>query len=151
MDHVLAMIAVGLLACRAGGHWRWQLPVVFLVSMLLGGLATGFSLPGVEHGIALSVLVLGLCVAIAKVPDSRVVVSLVAVSAFFHGYAHAAEMSAGVSLSQYAAGFLLSTALLLAAGGIAGEMLEKLSRSRAVRYAGGGIVAAGLLLIVASI
>lgn len=71
---------------------------------------------------------------------------LVALFAFFHGHAHAAEMLGHGSFAPYAAGFLLTTAALLAAGLAGGVALEKISRTQAVRFAGGAIAAAGLLM-----
>ncbi|WP_437193380.1 HupE/UreJ family protein [Planctomicrobium sp. SH527] len=149
VDHVLAMVAVGLLAFRAGGNRRWLLPMAFLGSMLLGGMASGLPLPGVEFGIAASVLVLGLLVAMTRVAPPQVAIGLVMVFALFHGHAHTAEMMAGMSLPLYAVGFLLSTTLLLATGVAAGVALEKLNGARVVRFAGGTIAVAGLMLVVA--
>jgi len=147
-DHLLAIVAVGLLAARIGGRTMWILPGVFLGSMLLGGVAAsmGVSLPGVEFGILASVLVLGSLVAAARVAPQRVAIVLVTLFAFFHGHAHAAEMLTSGSLVPYAAGFLLSTSLLLAAGVLGGMALQKLDRTQAVRFAGGAIATAGLLM-----
>lgn len=148
LDHLLAMVAVGLVAFRVGGRWRWLLPVSFLGSMFLGGLLAGVSLPGVEFGIAMSVLVLGLLVAMSRAASPQLAIGLVIGFAFFHGHAHAAEMLTETSFSLYAAGFLLSTALLHFSGVAVGAGLEKLNRSQLVRYAGGGIAVAGLMLMV---
>ncbi len=148
LDHLLAIVAVGLLAARMGGRTLWLLPGVFLGSMFLGGVAAsaGLRLPGVEFGILTSVLVLGALVAAARVAPQRVAVALVTLFAFFHGHAHAAEMLTSGSFAPYAAGFLLTTAALLATSLAGGLALEKLSRTRAVRFAGGAIAAAGLLM-----
>ncbi len=150
LDHVLAMVAVGLLAARGGGRTLWLLPVAFLGGMLLGGVAAsaGLRLPGVEMGIVASVLVLGALVAAARVAPRRVAVALVALFALFHGHAHVVEMLSGGALVPYAAGFLLSTATLLAAGVAGGLVLERIARTRGVRLAGGAIAAAGLLAFV---
>lgn len=150
LDHLLAMVAVGLLAVRIGGRGLWLMPAAFLGSMLAGGLAAtlGLPLPGVEYGIMASVLVLGLLVAWTRVAPLGVGAALVAVFAFFHGHAHAAEMVSGGSLAPYAAGFLLSTALLHAAGIGCGMALGKWVSIRTVQVAGAAISAAGLLMLV---
>ncbi len=61
LDHVVAMIAVGLWGAVLGPPAIWVLPVAFPVVMALGGLMglLGFPLPGVEIGIAVSAIVLG--------------------------------------------------------------------------------------------
>jgi len=149
-DHLLAMFAVGLLAARMGGRAVWLVPCSFLASMIAGGLASamGLALPGVEYGILASVLVLGLLVAVTKVVPLAYGAAIVALFAFFHGFAHAAEMSPGGSLAAYAAGFVLATSLLHAAGIASGQLLLQRSGSlRVLRWTGGLITAAGLLLI----
>jgi urease accessory protein len=149
LDHLLAMIAVGLLAVRSGGRSLWLMPAAFLGSMLLGGMAAaaGLPLPGVEVGVIASVLVLGWLIATTRVAPRQVAVALVMLFAFFHGHAHASEMLANGSLAPFAAGFLLSTALLHTAGIAVGMIIQKLHRPEAFRLAGGAIVAAGLLLV----
>lgn len=150
MDHLLAMIAVGLLAVRWGGPALYVLPCTFLGSMLLGGLLAigSVPMPGVEYGIAASVLVLGVLIAATKRVPLAYGAVLVAVFAIFHGHAHAAEMAAEVSFPQYAAGFLLSTALLHLLGVVGGLLVAKLLAANALRVAGGAIALAGLLLMV---
>jgi len=150
LDHLLAMVAVGLLAVRMGGRALWIMPAAFLGSMLLGGLAAawGMPLPGVEHGIVLSVLVLGILIAATKVVPLTVGAVLVGLFAACHGHAHAAEMASGGSLNQYAAGFLIATALLHATGIGAGLLAAKLLDTQAVRFTGGAIAAAGALLFM---
>lgn len=149
-DHLLAMIAVGLLAFRVGGRGLWLVPTVFLGSMLFGGIAAtaGLPLPGVEFGVVASVVVLGLLVAATQTLRAEYAMGLVALFAFFHGYAHATEMLAGGSLASYAAGFLLTTVLMHGVGIGAGLALQKLHRTELIRLAGGAIAAAGLLMFV---
>ena len=103
-------------------------------------------MPGVEFGILTSVLVFGALVAATRVAPQRVAIVLVTLFAFFHGHAHAAEMLGHGSFVPYATGFLLTTAALLAAGLAGGVAMEKHSRTQAVRFAGGAIAAAGLLM-----
>ncbi|HEX4149457.1 MAG TPA: HupE/UreJ family protein [Pirellulales bacterium] len=148
LDHLLAMIAVGLLAVRLGGRALWIVPGSFLGGMLLGGLtgAAGLPCPHIEAGITASVLVLGLLVAASRAVPLAAGVAIVTIFAVLHGHAHAAEMIPGGSLAAYAAGFLLATALLHAAGIVAGVALAAASTRTHVRALGGAIAAAGLLL-----
>ncbi len=141
LDHLLAMLAVGLWAAQLGGRWTWAVPLAFVASMALGG-ALGFAgvnLPFVEPMIAASVLVLGLLVALqVRLRYSGLV--LVGAFAIFHGIAHAAEMPAETPRLVYAAGFVLATALLHAAG----VGLGLLPRAR---WAGVPVALAGLWLL----
>lgn len=148
-DHLLAMVAVGLLAVRLGGPGLWLMPAAFLASMLVGGLlaSLGVSLPGIEWGIMASVLVLGLLVAATRAIPLWIGALLVAIFAICHGYAHAAEMVAGGSLGAYAAGFLLATATLHAAGIMVGMLMAKKINLGALRWSGAAIAAASLLII----
>jgi len=150
LDHLLAMIAVGLLAVRMGGKALYVMPGSFLGSMLLGGLLAiwGIPMPGVEYGIAASVLVLGVLVAVTKTIPLTYGALLVGVFALFHGHAHAAEMASEASFLQYAAGFLLSTALLHLLGVVSGLLVAKLLATNALRVAGGAIAVAGLFIMV---
>jgi len=129
LDHVLAMVTVGLLAFTLGGQALWLLPCTFIAAMLGGamlGLA-GIALPLVEPMIACSVIVLGAMVAAGLRLPTPVAVALVAAFAVFHGYAHGAEAPTGSgSLLAYAAGFVLATALLQLAGIAIGALLSRL-------------------------
>lgn len=70
IDHVIAMIAVGFLALCRGGRAIWTVPLAFVLMMAVGAVlgATGLGLPGVEQGIAASVLVLGMLIVVATRP-----------------------------------------------------------------------------------
>ncbi|THF65349.1 HupE/UreJ family protein [Pseudothauera rhizosphaerae] len=150
IDHLLAMLAVGLYAARQSGWQRWALPVGFVVAMLVGaGLgALGVELPAVEAGIAASVLVLGLLIAFAARLPVVAALPLVAAFALFHGHAHHAEMGDG-SLFTYAAGFAIATALLHGAGYLIGRQVpqaqwaQRLQRAVGVAIAGAGAVFLG--------
>jgi urease accessory protein len=147
LDHLLAMVAVGLLAVRVGGRAVWLLPATFLASMCAGGLMAGLGLPvsWVEHGIAASVLVFGLLLAAWGQTPLRLGVPLVASFAVFHGWAHVAEMSSATAAAPYVAGFVLATALLHLAGLAAGLALRRGSLERSQRRLGWAIAAASLL------
>ncbi len=149
VDHVLAMIAVGLYAATQAGLARRGLPATFVLAMLAGaGLgAAGLALPGVEAGVAASVLVLGLLLAFAARLPAHAALPLVAVFALFHGHAHQAEM-AGASFAAYAAGFASATLALHALGLVAARALPDTPRAEGTRRVGGGMIAAaGMVLL----
>jgi urease accessory protein len=150
LDHLLAMIAVGILAARVGGRGLSLVPGAFLGAMLLGGLAAaaGLALPGVEVGIVASVVVLGVLIVMRRPANLAWCMAIVALFAFFHGHAHATEMAASGSLVPFAAGFLLSTAVLNSAGVLGAIALQKAWRVEAVRFIGVAIAACGVLIIV---
>ena len=118
LDHLLAMVAVGIFAWQLGGRALWLVPGAFLLAMAAGGALAmeGVALPLVEFGIAASVVVLGAIVALGVRAPLAVAMALVGLFAVFHGSAHATEMPLGVAGVAYGAGFLLATALLHAAG-----------------------------------
>jgi urease accessory protein len=118
MDHLLAMIAVGLWAAQQQGAARWALPCTFVGTMLIGGVLgfAGLQLPALESGIAASVLALGLAVALAVRPPLVLAVMATALFALFHGVAHGLELPEMSSPWTYAAGFVAATAVLHAAG-----------------------------------
>ncbi len=114
LDHVIAMVAVGLWGAQLGKSALWMLPVAFPMIMALGGAAgaIGFDLPAVETGIALSGLFLGVMVLFnVRMP---LWAALIPVSFFavFHGHAHGTEMPSLSVPLLYAAGFVISTGLL---------------------------------------
>ncbi len=150
VDHLLAMVAVGLLAVRLGGRALWALPLAFLGSMLLGGIAAqlGVPMPYAEWGIAASVLVFGLLVAIARAPAPLLAASVISLGGLLHGHAHAAEMAANQAFLLYACGFLLVTALLHSAGILGGVALQRLRASGLIRVSGAVIAAASVVLAV---
>lgn len=151
LDHVCAMVAVGLWAAQRGGRALWAVPAAFTLVMVVGGVlgASGLSLPLIEPGIAASVLVLGLLIAGAvRLP---VMVSTIVAGSFalFHGFAHGAEMPSTASGMAYGAGFVIVTAALQLAGIGVGRALTHGGRERRVRIAGGAIAACGLVLCFA--
>ncbi len=152
IDHVLAMVMVGVLAWRMGAAALWQLPVAFVVAMAIGGALgmAGLALPAVESAIALTVLLLGLLVVVDPRLPAAASVALVAVFALFHGFAHGAEQPAGASALGYAAGFLLATALLHATGLGLGATLSRVGRP-GLRAAGAAASVAGLALVLSSL
>lgn len=150
LDHVLAMVAVGLWAAQLSGRALWLVPLTFVLTMAVGGLFgfLGISLPMVELGIAGSVLILGVLVALASRLPLAASMALVGVFALFHGYAHGAEMAAEASALWYSLGFMLATALLHGAGIGIGLATRSGVSERLVRLSGAAIAAAGALLLV---
>ena len=146
-DHLLAMIAVGLWAAQLGGRARWLVPAAFVSVMTLGATLgrTGIIFPGVEQGIAASVLVLGLLIATAVRLPVTAGMALVGVFAIFHGFAHGAEMPATAGGLLYGAGFIAATALLHAAGVGLGVFAARTS-ANATKYAGWAIAASGVVM-----
>lgn len=146
-DHVLAMVAVGLLGVQLGGRALWALPLAFIATMLVaGGIGLlGPALPIVEFGIIGSIIVLGALIAFNARLPLIVSVLIVAVFAFFHGHAHGAEMPATAGALGYGAGFALATALLHGVGICAGLLAQRLQPVW-IRAGGGVIAAAGLLI-----
>ncbi|MFN7292175.1 MAG: HupE/UreJ family protein [Pirellula sp.] len=118
MDHVVAMLAVGLWGAQLGAPAIWVLPIAFPLVMAFGAAMSlmGFPLPGVEIGIAFSAFVLGLMVLLESRPPLAVSLSLVAAFALFHGHAHGGELPHGESGLAYSLGFVLGTGLLHAVG-----------------------------------
>lgn len=150
LDHVIAMLAVGLWAGRLGGAAVWALPMVFPLVMALGAvLATmGVALPAVEAGIALSAVVLGLIIAVAFRAPVAVAAAIVGGFAVFHGHAHGTELPSGVAVSGYGLGFLAGTGLLHLAGiGLAGLMRGAIG-ARAMQGTGAGIAMMGASFLI---
>ncbi len=149
LDHVLAMVAVGLLAAQLGGRALWLVPGTFVTVMALAAVAgvSGMPLPGTEYGILLSIVAISLPVALALGMPVALAMLLVGVFAIFHGHAHGAELPAEAAAAPYVAGFALATALIHAAGISFGLVLGKLAKGRAaLRITGSAIVLAGCLL-----
>ena len=144
-DHLLAMLAVGFWAARAKGAMRWAFPAAFVACMALGA---AVQLPFVEPMIAVSLLVFGLVLAAAIRMPVGAGVPLVAFFALVHGQAHFSEMPAGLSVGAFAAGMLLATAMLHAAG-----LAASLGLARAAawlpRVFGAGTALAGAWLLFA--
>ncbi|MBP2449330.1 HupE/UreJ family protein [Rhizobium leguminosarum] len=118
LDHILAMVMVGVFAFQLGGRATWLVPTSFVLVMALGGAlgVAGVNVPFVETGIALSVIVLGAIVALNVKAPTAVAMGVVGIFAIFHGHAHGAEMPDDAAGAAYAAGFMIATAVLHAAG-----------------------------------
>ncbi|RJG10578.1 protein hupE [Pseudomonas cavernicola] len=148
LDHLLAMLAIGLWAAQQKGAARWALPVTFVASMLVGGLLgfEGFEIPFMETGIAASVLALGLLVAVAACLPMALSIGLTTIFALTHGVAHGLELPTLASPWGYVLGFVAATASLHAAGY---AMVRLLPRTAAplVRIAGAASAGVGVWLL----
>lgn len=148
-DHIAAMLAVGLWGAFLGAPAIFILPVVFPLVMALGGVLgiLGVPLPGIEIGIAVSAVVLGLMVALAARPHLAVAAVLVGGFAIFHGHAHGTELPDGADALAYALGFVIATGLLHLTGIGFGLLTQYPGGRLAVRAAGGAIAIAGLVFL----
>jgi urease accessory protein len=148
IDHVLAMLAVGMWGAQLGAPAIWVLPVAFPLVMSVGGVVgiLGLPLPGVEPGIALSVIVLGGCIATDQRPPLWLAGLLVSVFAVFHGYAHGAELPHQAAAVAYSAGFVLATGLLHLTGIGIGMVVHLRNGMRLLRAGGALISLAGVAI-----
>jgi urease accessory protein len=149
LDHILAMVMVGVFAFQLGGRAVWLVPMTFVLVMAVGGAfgVAGVNVPFVEVGIALSVIVLGAIVALNVKAPTAVAMGVVGLFAIFHGHAHGAEMPEDAGGAAYAAGFMIATALLHAVGLGLGFLIARGGErqgSFAVRTAGGLAAVAGV-------
>lgn len=149
VDHLLAMVAVGLLAVQIGGRAHWVLPLSFLGMMLAGGAIglTGRELSFVELGIALSVVVLGAALAVGKKYSLLASGIIIGSFGFVHGQAHGAEIPGMTSPMTYVAGFILATALLHLTGVLGGmAFMRNQTLKVCLRLSGVAISFVGLMI-----
>ena len=151
LDHVLAMVAVGIWGAQLGRPAIWMLPVNFPLVMAFGGVlgVVGVPLPAVEVGIALSALVLGLLVAMQVRIRLPVAMFVVGIFALCHGHAHGTEIPDAANPGTFALGFVLGTGLLHTAGILLGLLKEVRGGVQALRAGGGGIALGGLYYLLA--
>nr|WP_167030203.1 HupE/UreJ family protein [Luteibacter sp. SG786] len=149
MDHLLAMVSVGLWGAFLGQPLIYRLPVVFPGLMVVGAIfgMAGVALPPVEWGTAFSVLVLGICIAAAWRPPAWFALAVVAVFGLFHGYAHGKELPSAADPVGYAAGFVLVTGSLHVLGIGLGEVKRRRAGMRLLRCAGAIVAAAGVAFV----
>lgn len=149
LDHVVAMIAVGLWGAQLGAPAIWLLPVAFPIVMAFGGMLglMGVPLPGTEIGIAASAIMLGALVMLEIRPPLAAAAVVVSFFAIFHGHAHGSELPAGQSALLFSIGFVIATGCLHGVGISIGLIHKWLWGQRALRVAGGGVAAAGLFFM----
>jgi urease accessory protein len=148
-DHVIAMVAVGLWGAFLGSPAVYTLPVVFPLVMAAGGVLgiLGLPLPGVEIGIAISAVILGMMVALAARPPLWSAALIVGAFAIFHGYSHGAELPPAADAVAYSAGFVIATGCLHLAGIALGSLARWPAGRLAVRAVGGAIAIGGLMFL----
>lgn len=141
LDHIVAMVAVGLWGAFLGAPALWVLPVVFPAIMAVGGAIgiMGIPIPGVEVGIALSGVILGVMVALAARPPLWIAAILVGFFAIFHGHAHGTELPHSANPLTFAIGFVIATGLLHMCG-IAFGLLTRWRIGRVAVRAGGAAI-----------
>ena len=152
LDHVLAMVMVGVFAWQLGGRALWLVPATFVALMAVGGAlgVAGIGVPFVEAGIALSVIVLGAIVALRIQAPVAVAMAVVGLFAIFHGHAHGSEMPESAAGLAYGLGFMLATALLHAAGVGLGFLIGWAAERKGpivVRTAGAAAALAGVAIL----
>ena len=150
LDHMLAMLSVGLWAGLNGGRALWAWPVAFVGVMVAGGALgiSGVAIPMVEPGILASVIILGLLVLTAARLPVTLGAAFVALFALLHGHAHGAELPAHAAAASYAAGFALATALLHTIGLGVAYLCRSDGGRLIVRGAGALMAVAGVALAV---
>ena len=149
LDHILAMVAVGLWGAQLGNPAIWILPITFPLVMSLGAMMglLGISLPGIEIGIAVSALVLGIMILGEVRPKLIVSAIIVGCFAVFHGHAHGTELPAGQSGLLYSMGFVIATGWLHAIGIGVGLIHRWPIGQLALRGSGGLIAVMGIFFL----
>ena len=149
LDHVLAMVSVGIWGAQLGAPALWLLPVMFPVVMALGGFLglIGMPLPGVEVGIALSALGLGAAILLQWRPPVAAALLVVSAFAIFHGHAHGTELPPGESGLLYSIGFVVATGCLHLLGITAGLVHRWAWGQRALQGAGAAVAIGGLFFL----
>lgn len=149
LDHVVAMIAVGLWGAQLGAPAVWFLPVAFPMVMAIGGMLglLGVGLPGTEIGIAASAILLGSAVMSELRPPLAVAAATVGFFAVFHGYAHGAELPSGQNGLLYSMGFVIATGCLHAVGITIGVIHRWLWGQKLLRVAGASVALAGVVFM----
>lgn len=148
LDHTLAMLAVGVWAVLESPKGYFQLPIMFMAFMLLGGALglSGIEIPGLEPAIAATVVLLGTLIAFKTRFSHALSLALVGLFAGFHGYAHGFEMAQESGFLAYSLGFVAATAILHLIG--LGFGLKLLPKTVAYRVTGGLIGGIGLVLLM---
>ena len=149
LDHVVAMVAVGLWGAQLGAPAIWLLPVAFPLVMAFGGMLglIGVPLPGSELGIAVSAILLGAAVMMRWRPPLAAAAVLVGFFAIFHGYAHGSELPPGQNGLLYSLGFVIATGGLHAVGIAIGLLNRRSWGQRTVRFAGAAIALTGIFFL----
>ena len=150
LDHILAMIAIGLWAAQQGAQRLWQVPVAFVSILLVAAIVglNGYQLAYVESGISSSLLIMGLMLAFAIRLSIFPSLLMVGLFALFHGYAHAIEMPQTSNMIVYANvyGFMFSSCILLGLGVVLGQLCRDQLKQTLLRFGGLAIGFTGVWL-----
>jgi urease accessory protein len=149
LDHVLAMVAVGLWGAQLGNPAIWMMPIAFPVIMSCGAMMglLGIPVPGIEIGIALSAIILGVMVLIESRPKLGAAIVLVGFFAIFHGHAHGTELPPGQNGLLYSMGFVIATGCLHALGILIGLIYRWPMGKIALRGSGALIACMGIFFL----
>jgi len=150
LDHLLAMVAVGLLAVQFSTRVKWFVPAAFVGGLLLGGSGglSGWQMGFVEAGIALTLVVLGTAIAVGRQLPLAAVLPVVAVFGFMHGFAHGQEVPAIASPWLYVVGFTSATICLHLAGvGLGTLASQNANALKSLRVSGVAMAVFGLFLL----
>lgn len=152
LDHLLAMLCVGIVSAQMGGRSIWTVPSLFVIFMIVGGIlgANNVGVPFVEVGIAISVIVLGLGIVVAHRWNVAplMIMTFVAFFGMLHGHAHGVEMPRSASPFYYSFGFIASTSSIHLAGVLIGHTLishDKLAK--ALTFVGASVASAGVFIL----
>lgn len=154
LDHLLAMLAVGILSTQIGGRAVWIVPASFVVIMLAAGFVgmealVDLTTTQIEMGIMFSVILLGFVIALDRNMPIIVASLFVAFFAIFHGYAHGVEVPAKANPYYFAAGFVLGTIMIHLAGVLIGVIANRWKTSAVVlRYSGAVMMGIGLKMLI---
>lgn len=151
LDHLLAMISVGILSAQMGGNAIWRVPATFIAVMLVGGILgiVGIEIISVELGIVLSVLALGIAITAAKQLPTFLAMIFVGFFALFHGHAHGSEMPYLASPTLYALGFVAGSACIHITGVAFALVTEQLKQGKQLlRYLGASIAGIGFHMMI---
>ncbi|CCE03147.1 HupE/UreJ family protein [Bradyrhizobium sp. STM 3809] len=153
LDHLVAMVAVGIWGAQLGGAAIWVLPIVFPLVMAFGAVLgiLHIGLPVPELVIALSGLILGLAVALRVRVPFAAAAGIIAIFAIFHGHAHGAELPGSANPLAYGCGFVVATGLLHACGITIGALARWPGGERIIQGVGAAIAALGGYFLVASL
>ncbi|MGB0781687.1 MAG: HupE/UreJ family protein [Marinomonas sp.] len=151
LDHLLAMLAIGLWAASLGGRALWAVPAAFVGTMLVGGAlaVAGVQVPFIEQGIVLSVILMGALLLGAARFSVVTCAGIAGLFAIFHGAAHGLEMPLNANGAEYALGFAAATTLLHVVGIGFGAVIARFQAPIVTRVTGSVIAIAGLFLALA--
>jgi len=149
LDHILAMVSVGIWGSQLGKPAIWLLPVTFPMVMAFGGVlgVRGVPIPAVEIGVAVSALVLGLLIALSVRPPLWTAAVVVGLFAIFHGYAHGKELPHAAQPLAFGMAFVLATGMLHVFGISLGTLHQWPSGARVLRLLGAGVACVSVFLV----